>query len=60
MFSWLKPNPLKKLESQHRALTEQAFIAQRNGNIRECSRLTGEADVVRKQIDAMQTANTST
>lgn len=54
MLSWLKPNPIKKLQSKHKQLTEQAFNAQRNGNIREYSRLTSEADEVEKNIQRAQ------
>ncbi len=51
MFSWLKPNPIKKLQTKHKQLTEQAFKAQRDGNIREYSRLTSEAENIQKDID---------
>ncbi|WP_370249446.1 DUF6435 family protein, partial [Thalassolituus sp.] len=32
MFSFLKRNPVKKLEKQHAALLEHAMQAQRNGD----------------------------
>lgn len=56
MFSFLKRNPLKKLEKQHTALLEQAMLAQRNGDIRTYSKLSTEADAIYKQIQETQKA----
>ena len=60
MFSFLKRNPVKKLEKQHAALLEQAMLAQRNGDIRTYSKLSTDADAVYKQIQEAQKAETNT
>jgi len=54
MFSFLKPDPLKKLKKQHAALLEQAMLSQRNGDIRTYSKLSTEADAIYKQIQAIE------
>lgn len=53
MFAWLKSDPTKKLTQQRDSFLEQAFQAQRNGNIREYSRLTSEADALTQKLEAL-------
>ncbi|WP_108743092.1 DUF6435 family protein [Salinivibrio sp. IB872] len=54
MLSFLKPNPVKKLKKQYDAKQQQAFQAQRNGDIRGYSLLTEEAEKIDQQIKALE------
>ncbi len=54
MFSIFQRSPIKQLQKQHEMLLTQAFQAQRNGDIRQYSMLTAEAEAVREQIQAME------
>ncbi|QCF37560.1 DUF6435 family protein [Salinivibrio sp. YCSC6] len=54
MLSFLKPNPVKKLKKQYEAKQQQAFQAQRNGDIRGYSLLTEEAEKIDQQIKALE------
>ncbi len=58
MFSFLKKNPVKKLNKQYEAKLEQAMHAQRNGDIRGYSMLTAEAEAILSQIKALEKAET--
>lgn len=51
MFAWLKPNPAKQLQKEYDRLTERAFQAQRNGDIRLYSELTSQAETVKAKLD---------
>lgn len=51
MFSFLKKDPLKKLNREYTDLLEQAFAAQRRGDIRSYSALTAKSELVAKEID---------
>ena len=54
MFSFLKKDPLIKLNKQYSELLEQALAAQRRGDIRSYSDLTSQAEVLGAQIDALK------
>ncbi|WBA19365.1 MULTISPECIES: DUF6435 family protein [Salinivibrio] len=54
MLSFLKPNPVKKLKKQYDAKQQQAFEAQRNGDIRGYSLLTEEAEKIDQQIKELE------
>jgi hypothetical protein len=54
MLSFLKPNPVKKLKKQYDAKQQQAFQAQRNGDIRGYSLLTEEAEKIDQQIKELE------
>lgn len=54
MFGLFKQSPAKKLAQQHKALLTKAFEAQRNGDIRQYSLLTAEAEALREKIDALE------
>lgn len=54
MFSFLKSDPSKKLNKLYDAKLEQAMQAQRNGDIRNYSQLTFEAEAINKQIEALE------
>lgn len=57
MFAFLKKDPQKKLKEQYDKLHHEAFLAQRNGNIRLYSELTEQAELVRAKITDTSTAN---
>ncbi|WP_146005599.1 DUF6435 family protein [Salinivibrio kushneri] len=54
MLSFLKPNPIKKLKKQYDAKQQQAFEAQRNGDIRGYSLLTEEVEKIDQQIKELE------
>ena len=53
MFSFLKPDPVKKLTKAYEAKLQQAMQAQRSGDIEGYSRLTKEAEQVRAELDQL-------
>lgn len=54
MFSIFLRSPIKQMQKQHQMLLTKAFQAQRNGDIRQYSILTAEAETVRDQIQKME------
>lgn len=50
MFGFLKPDPVKKLRREHDRLLEQAMHCQRNGDIRQYSLLTEQAEQLQQEI----------
>jgi len=50
MFSFLKSDPVKKLDKEYGQLLEKAMQAQRSGDIKLYSELTAQAEMVRVQI----------
>ena len=54
MFGMFKSSPLKKWQKEHEALLTQAFQAQRNGDIRQYSMLTAEAEALRDKIEELK------
>ena len=54
MFAWLKPNPEKQYQKEYERLTQLAFRAQRNGDIRRYSELTSQAETVKAKLTASQ------
>jgi hypothetical protein len=54
MFGMFRKSPLKQLEQEHGALLTKAFNAQRNGDIRQYSMLTAEAEELRKKIEDLK------
>lgn len=53
IFKWFKKDPAKKLQKEYLLKLEKAMHAQRNGNIREYSFLTAEAEAVREKLEAL-------
>lgn len=53
IFKWFKKDPAKKLKKEYLLKLEKAMHAQRNGNIREYSFLTAEAEAVREKLEAL-------
>lgn len=54
MFSFLKSDPIKKLDKEYGELLEKAMQAQRGGDIRLYSELTEKAEVVKVKLDDMK------
>ena len=54
MFGWMKRDPEKQLRKQYHAKLEEALQAQRNGNIREYSFLTAEAEKLREKLEEIE------
>ena len=54
MFGMFKSSPLKKWQKEHESLLTQAFQAQRNGDIRQYSMLTAEAEALREKIEELK------
>ena len=54
MFSFLKRHPVKKLEEKYGKLLEEAMHCQRNGDIRQYSLLTEEAESLFREIEALR------
>ena len=57
MFSFLKKDPISKLNKQYAALLEQALEAQRRGDIRTYSELTSEAEKIAVELDLLKSDN---
>ena len=57
MFSFLRADPLKKLNKAYQKKLGEALQAQRNGNISGYSLLTEEAEALRAEIQALQAKN---
>lgn len=57
MFSFLKKDPVSKLNKQYKAVLEQALEAQRRGDIRSYSELTSEAEKIAEKIDNLKPSN---
>ncbi|SBS31187.1 hypothetical protein MSP8887_01465 [Marinomonas spartinae] len=56
MFSFLKFNPIKKLDKEYGVLLEKAMQAQRGGDIKRYSELTEQAEAVKAKIDEAKSA----
>ncbi len=54
MFRLFNRSPLKKWEKEHGVLVTRAFQAQRNGDIRQYSTLTAEAEALREKIENLK------
>ncbi len=57
MFSFLKPNPLKKMKKDYFSLLEKAMHAQRSGDIKTYSMLTADAEALWLKIEALENKN---
>ncbi len=56
MLGLFKTSPVKKLQKEHEAMLTRAFQAQRNGDIRQYSMLTAEAEELREKIENLKAA----
>ena len=54
MFSFLKPDPLKKLHKQYEEKLEKALVAHRSGDVKTYSFLTVEAEQIYNQIQELE------
>tara|TARA_R110001592_G_scaffold50620_1_gene156369 strand:- start:4573 stop:4755 length:183 start_codon:yes stop_codon:yes gene_type:complete len=59
MFSFLKKDPIKKLNKLYLQKLEEAMYAQRNGDIRSYSAITSEAEDIRIKMDALRESTAS-
>lgn len=57
IFKWFKKDPAKKLQKEYLLKLEKAMHAQRNGNIREYSFMTAEAEAVREKLEALDSGS---
>lgn len=53
MFGLFKNSELKKTQKQHETLLTRAFQAQRNGDIRQYSELTAQAETLKAKLDEL-------
>lgn len=51
MLSWLRRDPIKRLQRQYEQKLEQAMQAARNGDMRANATLTEEAEAMRAAIE---------
>jgi hypothetical protein len=54
MFSFLKSDPIKKLDKEYGVLLEQAMQAQRRGDIEGYAKLTEQAEVIKAKLDSLK------
>ncbi len=54
MFSYLKPDPVKKLESKRNKLLEEAMHIQRSGDLKLFAKKIVIIDLLEKEIEAIQ------
>jgi hypothetical protein len=59
MLGLFKKSPLKRFQKDHELLTTKAFQAQRNGDIRQYSALTAEAEILRSRIEQLKSSEES-
>ena len=57
MFSFLKKDPIKKLNKRYEAKLEQAMHAQRNGDIKSYAMITAEAEKIQTEILELTSSN---
>ncbi|WP_331709778.1 MULTISPECIES: DUF6435 family protein [unclassified Marinomonas] len=56
MFSLFKRDTLKKLNKDYDLKLEEAFLAQRNGDIRAYAELTNDAEMIKKEMEVIETS----
>ena len=54
MFSFLKPDPIKKLESKRNKMLEEAMQIQRSGDLKKYAFHVEAIDKLEKEIEALQ------
>lgn len=55
MFSFLKSDPVKKLEAKRKKLLEEAMHVQRSGDLKLYAVKMEAIDQIEKEIEALQT-----
>ena len=50
LFSFFKADPTKRLKADYKKTVEKAYQAQQNGDIRNYSLLTAEAESIKEEI----------
>ena len=59
MFSWLKKNPIKKLEAQIKVKYEESVRLQRNGKLREYGEVMAEIESLEQSLIEMKQSSSS-
>lgn len=54
MLSFLKPDPIKKLESKRKKMLEEAMQIQRSGDLKKYAFHVEAIDKLEKEIEALQ------
>jgi len=54
VFGLFRRSPVKQMQKHHALLLTRAFQAQRNGDIRQYSLLTAEAEALREKIENLE------
>ncbi|WP_024600117.1 DUF6435 family protein [Pseudoalteromonas sp. TAE56] len=54
MFSFLKPDPIKKLRKEYDVKLEQGMQAQRKGDIKSFAMLSAEAEKIWSEIENLE------
>lgn len=54
MLSLFKRDPAKRLKKDYEKKVQEAYQAQQNGNVRQYSLLTAEAEKIKQQLDEAQ------
>ena len=57
MFNFFKKDPIETLKKQYASKLEEALQFQRDGDIKNYSMLTQEAEKILAEIDALDNAN---
>ena len=55
MFSFFKPDPVKKLKNRKKKILEEAMRIQRSGDLRLYALKMEEAEAIQKEIDKKST-----
>ena len=58
MFSFLKPDPVKKLRKVYDVKLEQGMQAQRKGDIKSFAMLSAEAEKIWSEIEVLEAKKT--
>lgn len=56
LFSFLKSDPTRRLKADYKKAVEKAYQAQQNGDIRNYSLLTAEAEAIKAKIAEVESA----
>ncbi len=53
MFSLFRKDPAKRLKKDYEKKVQEAYQAQQNGNVRQYSLLTAEAEKIKAELDRL-------
>jgi hypothetical protein len=60
LFSFLKSDPTRRLKVEYKKTVEKAYQCQQNGDIRNYSLLTAEAEKIKEEIARVEAAASET